>query len=83
MNGKLFGLGLLQRYAARLRYPYLFALVAAVFFVDLVVPDVIPFADEIVLGLLTVLLGRLRRKESEPEGERPATKNVTPPRPGR
>ncbi|MCE5233016.1 MAG: DUF6116 family protein [Mizugakiibacter sp.] len=48
-------------FAARLRHPQLFALVAALFLLDLLVPDPIPFVDEILLGLATLLLGRLRR----------------------
>lgn len=66
-------LGWLTRYAARLRFPTLFAIVAAIFLLDLLVPDFIPFADEVLLGLLTVLLGSLRRKhegrESEPTAQ--------------
>ena len=38
-----------------LRFPGLFALLAAVFLLDLVVPDLIPFVDEIVLALLTAI----------------------------
>jgi len=38
-----------------LRFPGLFALLAAVFLFDLVVPDFIPFVDEIILALLTML----------------------------
>ena len=40
-----------------LRFPGLFALLAAVFLVDLVVPDFIRFVDEIVLALLTAIFG--------------------------
>jgi hypothetical protein len=29
---------------------------------DLFIPDVIPFADEIILGLLLAVLSRLKRK---------------------
>lgn len=48
-------------YAAQLRYPRLFALTVVLFLIDLVVPDFIPFADEILLGLLSLLLSRLRK----------------------
>lgn len=52
--------------AGRLRYPKLLALTAVVFVADLVVPDLIPFVDEILLGLGTLLLSRLRtRKKSD------------------
>lgn len=62
-------LGWLTRYAARLRFPTLFAIAAAIFLLDLLVPDFIPFADEVLLGLLTVLLGSLRRKHEGRESE--------------
>lgn len=45
-----------------LRFPYLLALTATLFVVDLFLPDVIPWADEILLGLATLLLARLRRE---------------------
>ena len=38
-----------------LRFPGLFALLAAVFLFDLVVPDFIPFVDEIILAILTMI----------------------------
>lgn len=60
----------------RLRFPQLFTFVLVVFLIDLVIPDAIPFVDEILFGLLTVLLGSLRRDDA-PE-ETPREKNVTP-----
>jgi len=54
--------GPVAAWAGRLRFPWLFALTAVVFVVDLIVPDVIPFADEILLGLVTVLLGSWRKR---------------------
>jgi len=59
--------GLVLRYAGRLRFPYLFALTALVFVADLLVPDVLPFGDEILLGLLTVLFGSWRKRRGQPE----------------
>ncbi len=53
----------LLQYASRLRFPKLLALAAAVFVADLIFPDVIPFVDEILLGLLTLLLGMLKKRE--------------------
>ncbi len=43
-------------FLSQLRFPYLFVLTAGVFFLDLLVPDLVPFADEILLGLGTLLL---------------------------
>lgn len=52
---------LLSRLAG-LRFPQLFALTAALFIVDLLVPDPLPFADEILFGLLTVLFGSWKKR---------------------
>lgn len=54
--------GWVRRFAGGLRFPVLFAIAAALFLIDLIVPDVIPLADEILLALITVMLGALRRK---------------------
>ena len=48
--------------ASKLRFPKLFILVLLLFLVDLVVPDFIPLFDEIILGLLSVMLGVWRKK---------------------
>ena len=61
---------LIMSYASRLRFPKLFALTAVLFLLDLIVPDIIPFADEILLGLITLLFGSLRKRrgqEAEPQ----------------
>jgi hypothetical protein len=57
-------LGHLIRYASRLRFPKLFALAGVVFLADLFFPDTIPFADEILLGLITLLLGSLKKSKN-------------------
>lgn len=54
----------LLAFAGRLRFPQLFALAAGLFLLDLVVPDPIPFMDEILLGLATLLLGSFRKKRN-------------------
>ncbi len=51
-------------FLSQLRFPYLFLLTAAVFFLDVLIPDLVPFADEILLGLGTLLLSRLKRNRS-------------------
>lgn len=53
-------------FAGRLRFPQLFALVAGLFLLDLLTPDPIPFLDEILLGLGTVLLGSWRQRKQPP-----------------
>ncbi len=76
--------GPIGRFASRLRFPQLFTFFLIVFVLDLIVPDAIPFADEILFGLLTVLLGSLRRSQRQPQSQVPpeerVEKNVTPPR---
>lgn len=57
---------LISRFTRRLRYPQVFLLMGAVFLLDLLIPDAIPFADEILLGLATVFLGSLRSKDEPP-----------------
>lgn len=52
----------LLRFAGRLRFPQLFLLTAALFLLDLVIPDLLPFADELLLGLLTVLFATWRKQ---------------------
>jgi hypothetical protein len=63
--------GLVGRYAGRLRYPRPLLLTAALFGADLVFPDAIPFVDEILLGLGTVVLATLRRRR--PSADEPET----------
>ena len=59
---------LIARFAGRLRYPTLFWVAAALFALDLAIPDAIPFADEILLGLGTLLLARLKKGRSAAGG---------------
>ena len=49
-------------WARKLKYPSLFKLVAALFVIDLFVPDLVPFIDEILLGLATLVLSSLRSR---------------------
>jgi len=76
-------LRVLERVLPRMKYPQLFTLLLGLFVVDLFLPDPIPFVDEVILGLLTVLVGswRSRRKqEPYPDDEyRPPPIDVTPP----
>ena len=54
----------LLQYAAQLRYPKLLALFLGLFILDLIIPDFIPFADEILLGLISLLLAGLKRRKN-------------------
>jgi hypothetical protein len=60
----------LVAYLARLRFPALFAITAILFVLDFFIPDVIPFVDEILLGLGAALLGSWKkRKEPNPPND--------------
>lgn len=50
-------------YLAKLRFPLLFAITATLFVIDFFVPDAIPFADEILLGLGAALLGNWKKRK--------------------
>ena len=51
------GIGaLIPEFILRLRFPLLFIIFLLFFIVDLALSDLIPFADEIFLGLLTAIL---------------------------
>lgn len=53
--------GALLRWASGLRFPLLFALALLVFALDLFFPDMLPLVDELMLGLLALLLARLKK----------------------
>ena len=71
---------LVARYAMRLRFPQLFAFTGTLFLLDMLIPDLIPFMDEMMLGLLTLLLGMWRKDSPVAEGElpKPPAKDITP-----
>jgi hypothetical protein len=52
----------LMAFVGRLKYPQLFKLTAALFAVDLLIPDMIPFIDEILLGMTTLVLANWKRR---------------------
>jgi hypothetical protein len=52
------------RYASNLRFPRLLAITTGLFVIDLFFPDVVPFVDEILLGLISLLLASLKKGRS-------------------
>ena len=54
-------------YLTGLRFPVLFAVAAVLFIVDFLIPDVIPFVDEILLGLGAALLGSWKKTKDPAE----------------
>jgi hypothetical protein len=71
---------LMARFAGRLRFPQLFAFTGTLFLLDLLIPDLIPFADEMMLGLLTLMLGTWKKRvpDEPPQGPKPPIKDITP-----
>lgn len=66
---------LLSRLVARmnLRYPTLFRILVVVTLLDFFIPDVLPFADEIALTVLTLLVSQWkdRRATTTPPASQP------------
>jgi len=71
---------LLTTFFARLRYPWLFAVAAGLFLVDLIIPDMLPLADEILLAVVTVLLAsrKVERAPAAPDDNDPVIIDITP-----
>lgn len=55
-----------MRWAEKLQHPTLFRITALLFAVDMLIPDIIPFADEILLGLATMLFANWKRRGDLP-----------------
>jgi hypothetical protein len=60
--------GKILSYSESLRFPWLVLVTGVLFIADLLIPDVIPFVDELLLGLLLALLGRMRKSRKTTAG---------------
>lgn len=63
-----------RRFLERRRFPTLMLLGAVLFIANLLVPDPIPFVDEILMLIATVLIGSVRARKQpakEPTGDPP------------
>jgi hypothetical protein len=58
--------------ASQLRFPWLLALTVGLLLADLVIPDLIPFVDEILLSLTALVLASFR-KPRKTRSEEPIT----------
>jgi len=56
--------GLVEKQATKLRFPVLLFITGSLFVIDMFIPDFIPFVDEILLGLVTVVLANLRMRKT-------------------
>ncbi|MFQ5525284.1 MAG: DUF6116 family protein [Thermoanaerobaculia bacterium] len=77
---KQVGKSLVTGWVSRLRFPQLFTFTAVLFVIDFLVPDLIPFLDEILLAAATLLLANMKdkTKTATEDLEKPAEKDITP-----
>lgn len=71
---------LLLGWFARLRFPTLLTITAVLFVVNIFVPDLVPFVDEILLGLVTLLLANWKKGDAELPGADAGPAPGAPPR---
>ncbi|HKI87182.1 MAG TPA: DUF6116 family protein [Thermoanaerobaculia bacterium] len=70
---------LVRRVAPGIRFPRLFAFFLILLVADILIPDPVPFLDEAVLAVGTILFGMWREgKHDTPPPQKPPEKNVTP-----
>ncbi len=55
----------LLQFFGRLKFPWLFAITASLFGIDFITWDPVPFMDELLLGLTTLMLGAWRARKTE------------------
>ena len=75
--------GPLIAWLGRLRFPRLLMITATLFVIDLLVPDFIPFADELLLALGTLVLSRWKRRNDPAEIDSAEIEPAKPPLPPR
>jgi len=66
---------LVNRFMSGVRFPWLFTILAGLLVIDLVIPDPVPFIDEVILTMLTVLAASWRSGRTD---ERQPPKDITP-----
>ena len=60
----------LSAYLESLRFPWLLLITLMLFVVSVVVPDGLPLVDELLLALIALLIGRLKRAGKKPSDHR-------------
>lgn len=68
------------QWARGLRFPTLFMITAGLFVVNMLLPDPIPFVDELLFGLVTLLLANWKRRKAV-DGLDPPPQRQPPPLP--
>ena len=71
-------IAIISRWASGLRFPWLFALTAGLFLLNVMIPDAVPLVDEILLALGALLLSGLKKKP-KPDSTDTAASEVPPP----
>jgi hypothetical protein len=61
-------------FLGRLRYPKLFVAIAILFGIDLLIPNFVPW-DDILLGLSTLILSRIKEAKAPTVSGNPPEKN--------
>lgn len=54
------------RWLGGLRRPYLFLIVGTLLLAHVLIPDPLPFVDELILLVLTTILGSMKRQSAHP-----------------
>lgn len=62
-----------RRFLERRRFPTLMMIAAALFIGNLLLPDPIPFVDEILMLIATVAIGSVRSKKKPEEQQPPSS----------
>lgn len=67
--------GPIMGFASRLRFPTLFFITLGLWAINMIIPDPLPLIDEIVMGLLTLMLATWKNRKQAPGA--PAGEGVT------
>ena len=59
----------ISSFISRLRFPYLFVAALALLAVNLVIPDPIPFFDELLLALGAAMIASFKKKDGDDEDD--------------
>lgn len=60
-------IGRIERYLTTLRFPILMLLTVVLFTVNMLIPDVVPFVDEVLMALIAIVLSRIKRRPASDE----------------
>ena len=61
----------IRRFLENRRFPTLLMIAAALLGLNMAIPDVLPFVDEILMLIATLLIGSLRKKKEQAQSDSP------------